>query len=198
MAEYSPIAYEKQTSDPAQRKYFQSAVPSRFNFGLRIKPWEWLEADVSWQRGQQLGVNVSMSFDLGQPMLPLYDQAYRERRELQSSPLEKRIATALAAMGFSNIGIQTLEGDLWIEAQNDRYYYPARAMWMVWGALAQIVDAKERGIEILPPDPLRKRVPIVSFSTRREDLAALREEQFSVKQFLFLSRTEPSVRKNLR
>lgn len=41
MMEYSPIKYEKQTSDPAQPKYFQSAVPSQFNFGLRWKPFTW-------------------------------------------------------------------------------------------------------------------------------------------------------------
>ncbi|PIV06778.1 MAG: hypothetical protein COS57_02155, partial [Syntrophobacterales bacterium CG03_land_8_20_14_0_80_58_14] len=56
MAEYNPIRYEAQTGDPAQAKYFTDAVTSKYNFGLRWRPWNWLEADLSWQRGNQIGV----------------------------------------------------------------------------------------------------------------------------------------------
>lgn len=41
MAEYCPIQYHKQTRDPAQKKYFQESVPSKYNIGFRWKPFKW-------------------------------------------------------------------------------------------------------------------------------------------------------------
>ncbi|MFA6413995.1 MAG: YjbH domain-containing protein, partial [Syntrophales bacterium] len=127
MAEYSSIRYDQQTSDPAQAKYFTSPVPSPFNFGLRLKPWDWIEADFSYQRGQQLGVNVSMNFELGQPMLPIFDLPYKEKAELRRNPLAERLDRALKESGFTDIGIKTAGNDLWIEATNDKYYYSPKA-----------------------------------------------------------------------
>ena len=72
------------------------AVPSKYNFGVRWRPWNWLEADLSWQRGNQIGVNLSAAFDLGVPMIPLYDHPYREKPEHRLSPVEERIARGLA------------------------------------------------------------------------------------------------------
>ena len=70
MMEYSPIRYEKQTQDPAQPVYFRSSVPSPFNFGFRWKPFRWSEIDVTYQRGNQIGVSLSTLFDLGKPLPP--------------------------------------------------------------------------------------------------------------------------------
>ena len=68
MMEYSPIRYTRQTSDPARSKYFADSPPSPFNVGFRWKPYKWTEIDVSYQRGNQIGVNLSMAFDIGQPL----------------------------------------------------------------------------------------------------------------------------------
>ncbi|MGZ8440932.1 MAG: YjbH domain-containing protein, partial [Candidatus Deferrimicrobiaceae bacterium] len=105
LAEYSPIDYHRQTTDPAQPRYFTDPVPSRFNFGLRVKPTRWSEIDVTYQRGNQLGVNFSVAFDIGRPMIPIYDSPYREGTEHLSDPLSDRIAAGLAASGFSDIGV---------------------------------------------------------------------------------------------
>jgi hypothetical protein len=69
MVEYSPIRYSEQTQDPAQPKYFTDPVPSKFNFGFRWKPLSWTEIDVSYQRGNQIGVNLSFAFDIGTPLI---------------------------------------------------------------------------------------------------------------------------------
>jgi hypothetical protein len=106
MAEYSPIRYEIQTGGMEKQKYFPEAVPSKYNFGLRWRPWEWLEADLSWQRGNRIGVNLSASFDLGTPMIPLFDHPYKEKPEYRLNPLEERIARGLAASGFSDIVVR--------------------------------------------------------------------------------------------
>ncbi|MCR4310582.1 MAG: YjbH domain-containing protein, partial [Deltaproteobacteria bacterium] len=76
LAEYSPIRYERQTTDPAQMKYFPSSVRSPFNVGARVKPLRWLEIDASWQRGNEIGVTASVAFDIGRPLVPIHDPPY--------------------------------------------------------------------------------------------------------------------------
>ncbi|MCK5509546.1 MAG: YjbH domain-containing protein, partial [Desulfobacterales bacterium] len=117
MVEYSPIKYHKQ-NDPARRKYFQDSVPSKFNFGFRWKPFKWSEIDLSYQRGNQFGVNVLVAFDMKKPFVPVYDHPYRERRDYRSDPLRNRIVRALYASGFSDIGVEERGNELWVDAQN--------------------------------------------------------------------------------
>ena len=80
LAEYSPIRYERQTTDPAQPKYFQNPVPSPFNFGARVKPLKWLEIDASYQRGNEVGVSASVAFDIGRPLVPIRDRVVHGTR----------------------------------------------------------------------------------------------------------------------
>ena len=198
MAEYNPIQYEKQTNDPARRKYFQEAVPSRFNFGLRWKPLDWLEADISYQRGNEIGVNLSMNFELGVPMLPLYEKIYIESPELRPGPLARRIIVALRESGFSNIGVTIGGGDLRIEAQNDQYYYMPKALAKMLSLLKDILDRGEgrdiSDVHILLSD---NGIPVLAFDTTREDIALLYEEKYTLGEFLYASKTRTDVTENL-
>jgi hypothetical protein len=182
--EYSPIMYERQTSDPAQRKYFHEAVPSQWNFGLRWKPVDWAEIDVSYQRGQQLGVNLSTSFELGNPLVPLYDYPWREKPENRANPLANRITLALYKSGFMDIGVVIEEDDLWIEAQNDKYFYNTRAIGVMLRLLNDIAPPSIRKIHLILMD---NSIPVLEFVTTREDIALLYSEKLTLKEFLYLS-----------
>jgi hypothetical protein len=139
LAEYSPIRYERQTTDPAQKKYFPTAVRSPFNVGARIKPLKWLEIDASWQRGNEIGVNASVAFDIGRPLAPIYDPPYRETAAASRAPLEDRIATALAEAGFSDIAVSGDRFTLRVDAQNDRYFFAPRAVEVLLATIAPFV-----------------------------------------------------------
>ncbi|MDD5008794.1 MAG: YjbH domain-containing protein, partial [Syntrophorhabdaceae bacterium] len=152
MVEYSPIQYEKQTRDPAQAKYFQDPVPSQFNYGLRWRPFKFAEVDISYQRGEEFGVNLSMNFDIGQPIIPIYDQAYRERQEDKTAPINKRLTTALHRSGFSSIGVLFDRNDLWVRAQNDKYYYSTRAIGVITKIINDIVPPHIQNIHITLTD----------------------------------------------
>jgi len=185
MAEYNPIRYDQQTSDPAQPKYFQNAVPSKFNFGLRWRPWDWLEADLSYQRGQQVGLNVSMNFELGRPFLPIYDAPYREKPELKKNPLTERLVRALKDSGFSDIAIKIVGNDIWIEARNDRYFYDPKGI----GVVLRILK------DLLPPNMEKvylsftsNGIPTQSFTTHREDIAEFFGEKLTLGEFLYVSK----------
>jgi hypothetical protein len=157
LAEYSPVRYERQTYDPAQKKYFPAAVRSHYNFGARIKPLRWLEVGASWQRGDEIGVTASVSFDIGRPLVPIYDGPYREPAEASREPIHDRIALALADTGFSDIGVSTDGSTLRIDAQNDRYFFVPRAVEVLLATIAPFippnveyvrVQLKENGIPI--------------------------------------------------
>ncbi len=156
--EYSPIRYERMTSDPAQPKYFTEPVKSRINYGVRWKPTRWSEVDVSVQRGNQVGAGFSVAFDIGRPLLPIYDPPYKERPEMGGRPETERIATALAASGFSDIGVDDDGLTLRIEVQNDKYYFNTRAVEVILSTIAPLVPdhisyirvcIKDNGIPLL-------------------------------------------------
>ncbi|MDX9822080.1 MAG: YjbH domain-containing protein [Syntrophales bacterium] len=187
-AEYSPIEYEKMTSDPAQSRYFQGPATSRLNWGMRLRPWEWLEFDLTYQRGNQVGFNVSVAFDLGKPMVPIYDHPYREKPDLRALSVEKRIARALNESGFSHIGIQRDGDHLWIEAANNKYFYHMKAVGValrtVHGILAQ---AGRQEIRTVTLTVTQNGVPVVELATAAEDLDAFFGERFNVNEFLYVS-----------
>ncbi|HEY6096901.1 MAG TPA: YjbH domain-containing protein, partial [Candidatus Deferrimicrobium sp.] len=139
LAEYSPIRYEVQTTDPAQPKYFTSAVPSRLNFGARIKPLRWLELDASYQRGNELGVSASVAFDIGRPLVPIYDPPPKDPPEAAHLPMADRIGLALSEAGFSDIGVETDGFHLRIDARNDRYFFTPHAAAVLFETVTPFV-----------------------------------------------------------
>jgi len=139
LAEYSPIRYDRQTSDPAQSKYFPTAVRSPFNVGARIKPLRWLEIDASWQRGSEIGVTASVAFDIGRPLVPIHDPPYLETVEASRAQRRDRIALALADAGFSDIAVSGDGFTLRVDAQNDRYFFAPRAVEILLATIAPFV-----------------------------------------------------------
>jgi len=139
LAEYSPIRYDRQTPDPAQSKYFPTAVRSPFNVGARVKPLRWLEIDASWQRGSEIGVTASVGFDIGRPLVPIHDPPYLETVEASRAPLQDRIALALADAGFSDIAVSGDGFTLRVDAQNDRYFFAPRAVEILLATIAPFV-----------------------------------------------------------
>ena len=183
MVEYNPIQYHK-TGDSAQTKYFQDPVPSKFNFGIRWKPFRWSEIDLSYQRGNRLGINFSMAFDLGTPMIPIYDHPYREKQESELTSLSKRIVRALYDSGFSDIGVEETGDDLRIDAQNDRYYYTPKAIDVVLAIVADIVPDDIHDVRLVLKD---NGIPIASLVTTREDVVDLYAEKLTFGEFFYLS-----------
>lgn len=194
MVEYSPIKYHKQ-NDPARRKYFQDSVPSKFNFGFRWKPFKWSEIDLSYQRGNQFGVNFSVAFDMKKPFVPIYDHPYRESRNYKLDPLRNRIVRALYASGFSDIGVEERGDELWVDAQNDKYYYSTRAIGVALSILREMVPENIREIHLILKT---NSIPFVEFVTIKEDLVDLFCEKLTLNEFFYLSEINTDISKTPR
>ncbi len=180
MAEYSPIRYDQQVQDPAQPKYFPDPVPSKVNAGLRLKPFRWAEIGASWQRGQEIGVSASFSFDIGRPILPIYDPPYREPEPLRGHPLAERIAVALQATGFSDIGVEGDDFTLRVDAENNRYFFTPNAVEALIASVGPMIPPKY--------DYLRVRlkengIAVAEFITTTAGLEGLREGSIPKSRF---------------
>jgi hypothetical protein len=171
LAEYSPILYHKQTSDLAQPKYFNSPVPSRLNFGVRWKPARWAEIDASWQRGNQFAVGASVAFDIGRPLVPIYDPPYRERAYISKGRTNDRIIEALRQSGFSDIGVDADGLTLYVEAQNDTYYFTPRAIEVILDVIAERIPRNVDYVRILIKE---NGIPQVEFAASVSGIADLR------------------------
>ena len=190
MFEYSPIKYHEQTADPARDKYFREPVPSKYNFGLRYKPTKWSEIDLSYQRGNQVGISLSTAFDIGKPLIPIYDRPYREKSVDRQSPIEVRLAKALYHSGFSNIGVTVIDSELWIEAQNDKYLYPARAIGVIIKILADVNPDNIDKIHIVLEE---NGIPLIEFVTARADIIDLYAGKMTLNEFISLSGVNPDI-----
>lgn len=191
MVEYSPILYHKQTSDPAHSKYFKERVPSKYNFGVRWKPFKWTEIDLSYQRGNQVGLNFSMPFDIGNPLIPIYDHPYKEYEVDVKIPVASRILAALALSGFNNIGLEIKDNRLVIDLQNARFYYNVRALDVVLTTIAPILPENIEDIVIILKES--GNVPMFSFKTKRSDLIEFLEGRLTFNEFLCLSQLNTEV-----
>jgi hypothetical protein len=191
VAEYSPIRYERQTGDPAREKYFASPASSRLNAGIRWKPIKWMEIGASWQRGNQFAASASVSFDIGRPVVPVYDAPYREPVGKIRSPLHERLAAALYDQGFSDIGIESDGMTLRIEAQNDRYYFTPRAVEAILAVLPGRTPGNPEYVRIIMKE---NGIPVAEFIGTMHGLEAMTEGRLEPSRFSSLSafRTDES------
>jgi len=199
MVEYSPIKYGR-LPGAYNEKNFRHPSDSHVNFGLRYRPWDWLETDLSYQRGNEIGFNIALSFDLGRPLIPLYDQPYRELSQLRAKPLDIRILTALETLKFSNIRLRTQAPDIEIEVQNDRFYYTTRAISMILKSLAPIIAGqKDYALGDVHLILSHNGVPTLSFTVPCVDVVAyFKNEEYTAGEFLSLTRMDMDVRENLK
>ena len=189
MLEYDSTEFSKQKKDPALRKYFHKPVKSHWNIGARIKPTRWAELDISYQRGKRLGVNLSMNFSIGKPTIPIYYPSYVEPIEFINYPFLKRLALGLFKMGFSNIQVDKKDKDVFIAVQNDRYFYPSKAIGAVIEVLERVDIPKDNKVHIIIENNF---IPMFEFSIKSNDILDLKNHKLTKDQFLYLSKLKTS------
>lgn len=184
MVEYSPVDHDRQASG-ALRDYFRkNPTSSKWNLGLRWKPFHWATVDLSWQRGNQVGLALSTEFDFGRPFIPLYDHPYRELPEHRRDPLEERLIRALYESGFSDIGVALRRDALWIDAQNDAWFFTPRALRVVLDLVADIAPSSVEDVHIILK---HNGIPQVRLTTLLADVVDLKAGALTVNQFFYLA-----------
>jgi len=192
MLEYCSIKYQDMSLyDVGDTEiHFDEPVPSRVNVGLRWKPLEWTQIDLTYQRGEQFGVNVAMDFDIGKPIIPIYDPAYREAPAIRLSPLEERLSAALSASGFTDIGVSVEADGLWIDVKNENYFYSPRAVAVILGIVQEIAPENIRNVSVTLTE---NRIPVVQLSALRTDITEWDGERLTARELLYLSRLDTGI-----
>lgn len=198
MLEYDPIGYAKDTSDPAQADYFSSHPPrSHYNVGLRLSPAKWVEVDLSYQRGNQFGVNVSMPFDIGKPMIPIRDHVIEYPYiEHSIGSFETKLAECLHQSGFSNIRIKLKGEILFVEAQNDVYFYDPKAIKVI----SQIISSISKDVKEINKVYIilsHNNVPVLEFETTKQNIDDYNNSKLKTWEFLYLSKVHTDIYKNI-
>lgn len=181
MAEYSPVKldriyrFDPDTSDK---------IKSRYNVGLRWKPLDWAELDVSWQRGNKLGANCALSFDIGRPLVPIVNLPYREPESMNAAPFIVRLIDVLEHEGFSDIVVEHEDDALWIEARNDRYFYTPKAVAVILRSAEGIAPADVRQVHVTVKED---GIPLTRFSTTRADVSEWLAERLTTDAYLGLA-----------
>ncbi len=192
MVEYNPIRYNRQTNDPAQRAHFTRPVPLQYNFGLRWRPYRWAEIDLTYQRGNQFGANLSLAFDIGRPFIPIYDKPYKENPRHALLPPSERIAIALKEQGFSDIGVDEEKGTLLIRAQNDKYFYSMRAISVIVRTVGVFAAPSVHEVRITLT---QTGIPIVEVVTTRAYVQELCAGRLSNDDFFYVSKITTDLRR---
>ena len=184
MMEYSPIQYHKQTSDSAQSVHFREPVASKYNFGIRYKPTKWSEIGLSYQRGNEIGFHLSTVFDIGNPLVPIYDPLYRENPAVMNNPLSERLTSGLIYAGFSDIVVVNSADELWIWVQNDKYFYSTGAIGEILRVSIGMLPENIKRIHIILKE---NGIPQIEISTMRADVEDFHNGKLKANELLYLS-----------
>jgi hypothetical protein len=190
MVEYNPTLYHKQTRDPALRKYFKRPVSSQVNFGFRWKPLKWTELGLSYQRGNEIGLTLSTTFEIGNPLVPIYDKPSTARPQEGPLSMDEQVALALKGQGFSDIAIDRDGEGLLVQAQNDRYFYSMRALGVILKTITPFLHDFPEQVRIILTDV---GIPLFEVRTTRADILDLTAGRITPGEFFYVSHVSTGV-----
>jgi hypothetical protein len=100
------------------------------------------------------------------------------------------LTKALHASGFSDIAVMEKGDDLWIEAQNEKYFHDTRALRVIMGVVNRLAHADINTIHIILKE---KGIPSFEFTTTRADIYEMEEKRLTPGELHYLSTMNPSV-----
>ena len=132
MAEYSPIKYE---NDKSNVKGVPDGAETPVNIGIRAKITRGIDMGVSFQRGEVLGISLSVTSLLGAqilpqapdpaPLLPIDRRSFNERDQKE---IIRSIYDAVKKAGFMAVAVYTDGKKIICEFQNNKYLSNRKAV----------------------------------------------------------------------
>jgi len=184
MLEYCPIEYDKQKWHNARDYFINNPTKSKFNIGMRWKPFSWSTLDISWQRGNQIGIGFSCNFNISNPYIPIYEHPYREAAERTSSLFEERLVYALEAYGFRNIGVCQQGTEFWVDVENEAYFFTPKALKTI---VTFISDKLPPDVEQVHIVLKQNGIPLVHLKTTKNSFDYFNKGALSIQRFLHIA-----------
>jgi len=124
ITEYSPLKAEKLKGI--------DRIKSKWSFGLKWQPLSWMQVVGSYQRGEELSLNVSFNMPMGKPWLPHKPRFFRLTKEdlqlIRSNRQTEFFEKALKRLGFKYPVVYIQGSTLVVEYYNDAYFYESVAL----------------------------------------------------------------------
>lgn len=141
--EYNPVDYEKNTNDPAVKKGLVSS-DSPHSFGVRYFVGKNMYLTGSYQRGNTYAFGVTMPFDIGKPMVPIYNpKPFFTDEKKQSGDDYFKIREALYGAGFDHYSVVIEGNTAYIDFQNNRFFFEYDALKMLVDSVSSINPSVE-------------------------------------------------------
>jgi len=185
LAEYSPIDYEE---DSRSARGVPEGAEWPLNFGVKCKVLPAVDLGVSYQRGDTLGLSLSLQTELGNPVLPqraapapLADVDRRPFRERDKKEMVEKIHTAVKQAGFSNVSVYTDGETLTAEFTNAAYLSNEKAVGRVLRLLLLHAPSDAKKLQAI----IRQQgIPILTVSVKPDILESylfgdLKEDLFA-------------------
>jgi hypothetical protein len=171
MAEYNPIKYE---NDKSSVRGVPEGADSPVNVGLRFKPYPGIHLDLSYQRGQEVGMMVYFQGDIGKPILPqranpppLVPVDRRPFRDRNMKEMVSKIHEAIHQAGFAEVSVYTDGENLTAEFENTLYLHDQKAAGRVLRILLLYSPSDTKKLEVVIK---RNRIPILEVSVSPDHL----------------------------
>jgi len=147
IVEYAPIKKDKLKGLEREK------VKSKINTGIKYQPFRWLQVVLSYQRGNQFGLNLNFNFPMGGLWTSHKPIIYRLssedilliKRNKQTLLYEK----ILKKLDFSNVEVYRIGDCLVIEYNNSRYFYESVALKKVISVLTVLRFSNIRIVKII-------------------------------------------------
>lgn len=131
-----------------------------------------------------------MAFEIGNPLIPIYYKPYKERPADRQNPINERVTKALASLGFGNIGVALRGDELWIEAENDRYFYNTKAVGIILTTVNEIAPPTVKKFHIILTDT---EIPLFEYNVQREDLLDVYAGRMTTSELFYLSKVRTDI-----
>lgn len=125
--EYNPIEYNKHTEDPAV-SFGLVHSDSHHSVGVRYYVGDNFYVTGSYQRANTFGVGLTMPFEIGAPLIPIYNKKVVFSEEQKNSDDYQKITAALNAAGFGPVSVVIQDDTAFIDCQNNRFFYEKDAI----------------------------------------------------------------------
>jgi len=124
ITEYSPLKAEKLKGI--------NKIKSKWSFGLKWQPLSWMQVVGSYQRGEELSLNLSFNMPMGKPWLPHKPRYFKLSKEdvelIRSNKQTIFFEKALKRLGFKYPEVYIVGSTLVIEYYNASYFYESVAL----------------------------------------------------------------------
>jgi Exopolysaccharide biosynthesis protein YbjH len=178
MAEYNPIKYQ---DDKPSARGVPEGADSPVNVGLRFKPYPGIHIDLSYQRGQEIGMMLYFQADIGKPIFtqrpnppPLVDVDRTPFKKRDLKKMVSEIHEAIHKAGFAEVSVYTDGETLTAEFENTMYLSDEKAAGRVLRILLLYSPSDAKKLQAVIK---RRNIPILEVSVAPDYLEKYLEEE---------------------